>query len=250
MLGENKPLSMMASPRVTRWAMLLSGYQYKLEYVPGSRQGHCDGLSRLPLPTAAGDLPEPGETLHLVEMMDASPVTAAVVRLATERDATLSRVLQYTRDGWPEDKSGESPELSAYRMKQGVGTGRRRQDNTLATRTLHQHLGTQAHGPAGRRTNPPAPSGPGGPESGRREPGRPTADGLDGGAAASSNAADVAADNSNVAGDAFAADALTADAFTADSHAASATASGMSGTGEAFVSLPSGAAGSWVGGTG
>ncbi|KAF0287259.1 hypothetical protein FJT64_014316 [Amphibalanus amphitrite] len=45
-------------------------------------------------------------------------------------------------------------------------------------------------------------------------------------------------------------DAFTADAFTADSHAASATASGMSGTGEAFVSLPSGAAGSWVGGTG
>ncbi|XP_043216310.1 uncharacterized protein LOC122378840 isoform X1 [Amphibalanus amphitrite] len=69
--------------------------------------------------TTAGDLPEPGETLHLVEMMDASPVTAAVVRLATERDATLSRVLQYTRDGWPEDKSGESPELSAYRTKQG-----------------------------------------------------------------------------------------------------------------------------------
>ncbi|XP_043232594.1 uncharacterized protein K02A2.6-like isoform X1 [Amphibalanus amphitrite] len=68
---------------------------------------------------AAGDLPEPGETLHLVEMMDASPVTAAVVRLATERDATLSRVLQYTRDGWPEDRSGESPELSAYRTKQG-----------------------------------------------------------------------------------------------------------------------------------
>ncbi|XP_043215920.1 uncharacterized protein K02A2.6-like isoform X2 [Amphibalanus amphitrite] len=52
-------------------------------------------------------------------MMDASPVTAAVVRLATERDATLSRVLQYTRDGWPEDRSGESPELSAYRTKQG-----------------------------------------------------------------------------------------------------------------------------------
>ena len=88
MLGENKPLSMMASPRVTRWAMLLSGYQYKLEYVPGSRQGHCDALSRLPLPTAAEDLPVPGETLHLVEMMDASPVTAAVVRLATERDVT------------------------------------------------------------------------------------------------------------------------------------------------------------------
>ena len=34
-------------------------------------------------------------------------------------DVTLSRVLQYTRDGWPEDKSGELPELSAYRTKQG-----------------------------------------------------------------------------------------------------------------------------------
>lgn len=119
MLGENKPLPLMASPRVTRWAMLLSGYQYKLEYVPGSKQGHCDGLSRLPLPTGSDDLPAPGEALHLVEFMDASPVTSAMVRLSTERDPTLSTVLRYTRDGWPEDDDrSTSPELSAYRTKQ------------------------------------------------------------------------------------------------------------------------------------
>ena len=98
--------------------MLLSGYQYKLEYVPGSKQGHCDGLSRLPLPTGSGDLPTPGEAVHLVQFMDASPVTTAMVRLSTERDPVLSTVLRYTRDGWPEDISGASPELSAYRTKQ------------------------------------------------------------------------------------------------------------------------------------
>ena len=118
MLGENKPLPLMASPRVTRWAMLLSSYQYRLEYVPGSKQGHCDGLSRLPLPTGSGDLPTPGEAVHLVQFMDASPVTTAMVRLSTERDPTLSTVLRYTRDGWPDDVSGASPELSAYRTKQ------------------------------------------------------------------------------------------------------------------------------------
>ncbi|KAF0298010.1 hypothetical protein FJT64_004629 [Amphibalanus amphitrite] len=99
---------------------------YKPRTVPLAYREKVDAELERQIKEAAGDLPEPGETLHLVEMMDASPVTAAVVRLVTERDATLSRVLQYTRDGWPEDKSGESPELSAYRMKQAFRGGQRR----------------------------------------------------------------------------------------------------------------------------
>ena len=75
--------------------MILSGYQYRMQYVPGSKQGHCDGLSRLSLPTGADGLPPPGEALHLVEFMDASPVTAAMVRLSTERDPMLSTVLRH-----------------------------------------------------------------------------------------------------------------------------------------------------------
>ena len=118
MLGEDKPISPMASPRVTRWALLLSGYKYKLEYVPGSRQGHCDGLSRLPLPTGTSELPTPAETVHLMEFVNSTPVTASCIRTFTARDPILSVVMQYTRDGWPANGL-QNPELVQYRRKEG-----------------------------------------------------------------------------------------------------------------------------------
>ena len=118
MLGEDKPISPMASPRVTRWALLLSGYKYKLEYVPGTRQGHCDGLSRLPLPTDSADLPTPAETVHLMEFVNSTPVTAELIRSSTARDPVLSQVLRYTRDGWPTGRL-EDPELVQYSRKEG-----------------------------------------------------------------------------------------------------------------------------------
>ena len=118
MLGGNKPVSMMASPRVTRWAMLLSGYKYRMEYVPGTKQGNCDGLSRLPVPAASPQLPVPAETVNLMQFVDASPITAESIRLFTARDPVLSAALRFTRDGWP---SGDLvlPELVQYRNKEG-----------------------------------------------------------------------------------------------------------------------------------
>ena len=118
MLGEDKPISTMASPRVTRWALLLSGYKYKLEYVPGTKQGHCDGLSRLPLPSDSSELPTPAETVHLMEFVDSSPVTASCIRTFTARDPVLSVVLQYTRDGWP-TTGLLNPELVQFRRREG-----------------------------------------------------------------------------------------------------------------------------------
>ena len=63
LLGENKPLSLMASARVLRWAMLLSAYNYQLTYSPAKQQTHCDALSRLPLPDTPQQTPEPAETV-------------------------------------------------------------------------------------------------------------------------------------------------------------------------------------------
>ena len=118
MLGENKPLSPMASPRVTRWAMLLSGFKYRMTYVPGSKQGNCDGLSRLPVSAGFAELPVPAETVHLMQFFDSSPVTAENIRLFSARDPVLSAAMRYAREGWP---TGEllPPELVQYRNKEG-----------------------------------------------------------------------------------------------------------------------------------
>ena len=76
LLGERKPIPVMASPRMVRWALMLSGYSYRLEYMPASKQTHCDGLSRLPLPGSTVTSPTPAEVVNLLEFLDSSPVTS------------------------------------------------------------------------------------------------------------------------------------------------------------------------------
>ncbi|KRT85166.1 hypothetical protein AMK59_2611, partial [Oryctes borbonicus] len=48
LLGPKKGIPIMAANRLQRWAVILSGYNYKIKYVESKRNG-ADGLSRIPL---------------------------------------------------------------------------------------------------------------------------------------------------------------------------------------------------------
>ena len=50
LLGEKKGILAMASSRVQRWALTLSAYDYRIQYVPGREHANADVLSHLPLP--------------------------------------------------------------------------------------------------------------------------------------------------------------------------------------------------------
>ena len=103
LIGERKPLPEMISSRMLRWALLLGAYDYHLEFMPGAKQGHCDGLSRLPLPQMTERPPTPAEVVNMLQFLDSTPITAAQIRLWTSRDPVLSAVLRYTKNGWPAD---------------------------------------------------------------------------------------------------------------------------------------------------
>ncbi len=47
LIGEDRGIRLMAYPRMRRWALTLSGYQYKLMYIPGRDNVVVDALSRL-----------------------------------------------------------------------------------------------------------------------------------------------------------------------------------------------------------
>ncbi|KAK4328659.1 hypothetical protein Pmani_000967 [Petrolisthes manimaculis] len=117
LLGEDKPLPVNASPRVQRWALMLSAYTYKLVYSPGRYQTHCDGLSRLPLPHSPTKVPAPTETVHLMEFLNEGPVTQEQIRKWTGRDPVLSAVREYVRWGWPDDLSDKSPGFLSYKNR-------------------------------------------------------------------------------------------------------------------------------------
>ncbi|XP_063540822.1 uncharacterized protein K02A2.6-like [Cydia strobilella] len=96
--GDKVGIPVMAASRLQRWAILLSGYNYEIEYVPSSK--NCaDALSRLP--QGGQDQKQNQEVTYLNFVEDFLPVTNEQVKSATSHDVTLSRVLSYVQSGWP-----------------------------------------------------------------------------------------------------------------------------------------------------
>ncbi|XP_043194801.1 uncharacterized protein K02A2.6-like isoform X2 [Amphibalanus amphitrite] len=102
--GPHTQVPSVAAARLQRWALILSMYQYDVEYLPGSRNVAADALSRLPGPDTCD------RTVHVLEDVeegccavdDVLPVTAAQVASATAKDPVLSVVLGWARTGaWP-----------------------------------------------------------------------------------------------------------------------------------------------------
>jgi len=115
LFSETKAVPPMASGRIQRWALTLSSYEYELKYKPGKDQGNCDALSRLPLPDCPETVLIPGDILLLTEQLSTSPVTAKEIKVMTEKDPILSRVLYFVLHGWPHTRVEE--ELKPYYVR-------------------------------------------------------------------------------------------------------------------------------------
>ena len=99
--GATQPVPALASARIQRWALLLSAYNYKIQYKSGKEISHADGLSRLPLPDFPTKVPIPGETIMVLDRIEMSPVNASKIKLWTQRDPILSQLHQFLLEGWP-----------------------------------------------------------------------------------------------------------------------------------------------------
>ena len=58
-------------------------------------------LSRLPLPQIPSEIPIPGETLLVIDMLQSVPVSAQQIQKWTNRDPVLSVVRSFVLKGWP-----------------------------------------------------------------------------------------------------------------------------------------------------
>ena len=100
LFSESRPIPVLASAQIQRWAQTLGAYDYVMEYKPGNQHANADSLSRLPLPDTPSQVPLPGETVLLMEKLQSSPVTAAQIRSWTDRDPILSQVRHMLLKGW------------------------------------------------------------------------------------------------------------------------------------------------------
>ena len=110
-LGPKKGLPTLAAARLQRWAILLSAYQYDIEYRSTTAHSNADGFSRLPLQGQEIVKHLSSESMFNLSQIEFLPVDADKLRRATQTDPVLSKVRQYMLSGWPD---AIVPELKPY----------------------------------------------------------------------------------------------------------------------------------------
>ena len=113
LFGELKQVPTTASPRIQRWAVTLSGYEYNIHYKAGKSHNNADCPGRLPLPVIVKS--EPEEHVLLIEELDCSPVSAEQISRYTGRDPTLAYVREYLMRGWPAGE--DDAEFAPYKCQ-------------------------------------------------------------------------------------------------------------------------------------
>ena len=82
LFGHADGVRPLAAARMQRWAMILSAYSYKIEYVPGPANQCADCLSRLPVQCSKIHPAEEGNAVHAMHTTTL-PVTAIVKQQKT-----------------------------------------------------------------------------------------------------------------------------------------------------------------------
>ena len=101
MFGHADGVRPLAAALMQRWALILSAYSYKIEYIPSSANQCANCLSCLPVPSVKIHPAEKGNEIHAVNCTSL-PVTAKDIASRTAKDKILSRVSTCVHHGtWP-----------------------------------------------------------------------------------------------------------------------------------------------------
>ncbi len=122
LFNEKKPIPQMGSPRVQRWAVLLSAYDYTMVFRPGKANVCADALSRLPVKDEATE-EKSSEQVLMLDVLGDAPVDAFQIRRWTSRDVMMSRVREYILSGWPKVLDPEFQPFHQRRTELSVRDG-------------------------------------------------------------------------------------------------------------------------------
>ena len=130
---DHKPLTMILSPkaslptlaaaRLQRWAITLSAYHYEIEFRPTKQHANTDSLSRLPLENALTTDTDKSVTLFNIQQIGTLPVQAKQLRQETANDPLLSKVLLYTKEGWPREVDAQLQPFSRRKLELTIESG-------------------------------------------------------------------------------------------------------------------------------
>ena len=118
LITDHKPLSTIFSPKsslpalaaaqLQRWAIILSAYQYEVEFRSTTKHANADGLFQLPLEvTAEEDALTQAASLFNLHQIEKLPVKHNKIAQMTLTDPILSKVLTFVQQGWPNQVQDE-----------------------------------------------------------------------------------------------------------------------------------------------
>ena len=114
-LRSKKGAPTLAAARLQCWALLLSAYDYKMQFKATQSHSNADGLSRLPLP-----IPDSETTISSVSVVNIAQIQSLPVTFQQVKpcDPILTKVSTYITTGWPE----KVPEnLKPYQHQHEIG---------------------------------------------------------------------------------------------------------------------------------
>ena len=110
LFNPDKPLPVLASGRIQRWAIFLMNYQFTIQFRPTNKHTNVDALSRLPLDNQELVSTNNVSILQLQKFQEIR-VTVKQVAEGIRKNPLLSKVLHYVKMGWPQKVE---PALSPY----------------------------------------------------------------------------------------------------------------------------------------
>ena len=113
----------MATARLQRWAIILSGHTYDIVYRKGPKLGHADALSRLPITDTTGHHDGNSDIFHFSIVNELS-FKAKDIAMSTQRDPTLARMYEMTMKGWSKTrgKGGGTAGMN-YQLSKDASSG-------------------------------------------------------------------------------------------------------------------------------
>ena len=90
-VGPKTGIPSMAAARMQRRALVLSAYQYNIEYIPSKENAKGDMLSRLPVDKPDSASPDEIASVCMFTINEL-PITSQQIAEATRKDTTLAKV--------------------------------------------------------------------------------------------------------------------------------------------------------------